>query len=60
MNADKIDETAREVAKLVALLNDKHPNLISWRFVVEQQTAKVVDMLCDNILPPEYSEDRDE
>lgn len=42
---DELAEMAKEVAKLSALLNDRHPNLKSWKWLVEHQCVIVVDYM---------------
>jgi len=43
-----LDKLSTEVAKLYALLNDKHPQLMSWRWYVEHQCMVVVRLMEEN------------
>lgn len=43
-----IEKLAVEVSKLSALLNDKHPQLMSWRWYVEHQCMVVVRLMEEN------------
>lgn len=42
---DDLAAMAIEVAKLSALLNDRHPNLKSWKWLVEHQCVIVLNYM---------------
>ena len=57
MDKDKLAIMAVETAKLSALLNDRHPDLKSWRWVVEHQCIIVVSLMEElNLLDEEVDD----
>lgn len=56
-NKTKMDTLAKEVSKLSALLNDRHPELKSWQWLVEHQCIEIVGMMIElNLLDGEIEE----
>lgn len=56
-----LDALAKEVSALNALLNDRHPELRSWKWLVEHQCITIVDlMLALHLLDEEVDEATDE
>lgn len=54
------DTLAKTVGKLYALLNDRHPELKSWRWLAEHTSCEVVQLLLDAGLLTEDGEVEEE